>query len=62
MFFFKNPKWSVFLQHLRGETGPSATFADIPDGAKWLMSIGMLLGRLELFTVIVLFTRAFWRN
>ena len=45
-----------------GETGPSATFADIPDGAKWLMSIGMLLGRLELFTVIVLFTRAFWRN
>ena len=45
-----------------GETGPSATFSDIPDGAKWLMSIGMLLGRLELFTVIVLFTRAFWRN
>ena len=45
-----------------GETGPAATFADLHDGAKWLMAIGMLLGRLELFTVIVLFTQAFWRN
>ncbi|MEQ9557856.1 MAG: TrkH family potassium uptake protein [Rhodospirillales bacterium] len=45
-----------------GETGPATTFADLHDGAKWLMAIGMLLGRLELFTVIVLFTRAFWRN
>jgi trk system potassium uptake protein TrkH len=42
--------------------GPSGTFQDLPDGAKWLMSIGMLLGRLELFTVIVLFTRSFWRG
>lgn len=45
-----------------GETGPASTFEKIPDGAKWLMAGGMLLGRLELFTVIVLFTRAFWRN
>ncbi len=45
-----------------GETGPASTFQHLPDSAKWLMSIGMLLGRLELFTVIVLFTRAFWRN
>lgn len=42
-------------------TGPSGTFAPLPDGAKWLLSGGMLLGRLELFTVLVLFTRAFWR-
>lgn len=41
--------------------GPTGTFAEFPDGAKWLMSLGMLLGRLELFTVIVLFTRNFWR-
>ena len=45
-----------------GETGPATTFAQLHDGAKWLMSIGMLLGRLELFTVIILLTRWFWRN
>lgn len=41
--------------------GPSGNFEAFPDAAKWLMSLGMLLGRLELFTVIVLFTRNFWR-
>ncbi len=42
--------------------GPAGTFAPLPDGAKWLLSGGMLLGRLELFTVLVLFTRTFWRS
>ena len=42
--------------------GPSTTFQSLPDSAKWLMSCGMLLGRLELFTVIVLFSRTFWRG
>ena len=42
--------------------GPSGTFQSMPDAAKWLLSAGMLLGRLELFTVIVLFTRSFWRG
>ncbi|MEK9724105.1 MAG: TrkH family potassium uptake protein [Rhodospirillaceae bacterium] len=42
--------------------GPSGTFQPLPDAAKWLLSGGMLLGRLELFTVIVLFTRSFWRG
>lgn len=41
--------------------GPSGTFTSLPDAAKWLMAIGMLLGRLELFTVLVIFTPAFWR-
>jgi trk system potassium uptake protein len=41
--------------------GPSGTFAPLPDAAKWVLSIGMLLGRLELFTVLVLFSPAFWR-
>lgn len=41
--------------------GPSGHFASFPDAAKWLMSLGMLMGRLELFTVIVLFSRNFWR-
>lgn len=40
--------------------GPSGTFATLPDGAKWLLSAGMLLGRLELFTVIVLLIPSFW--
>jgi trk system potassium uptake protein TrkH len=42
--------------------GPAGTYASLPDTAKWMLSFGMLLGRLELFTVLVLFTPAFWRN
>ena len=41
--------------------GPEGNYASLPTAAKWILSIGMLLGRLELFTVMVLFTRAFWR-
>ncbi len=44
------------------EIGPSGTYAALPDIAKWLLSFGMLLGRLELFTVLVLLTPAFWRS
>jgi len=32
------------------------------DAAKWLLIIGMLVGRLELMAVYILFTRRFWRN
>lgn len=42
--------------------GPTGTFAPLPDAAKWLLAAGMLLGRLELLTVLVLFTPAFWRG
>ncbi len=42
--------------------GPAGTYAALPDTAKWLLSFGMLLGRLELFTVLVLFMPAFWRS
>ena len=42
--------------------GPVGNFATIPDGAKWLLAFGMLLGRLELFTVLVLFVPGFWRG
>ncbi len=41
--------------------GPAGTFQPLPDVAKWLLIIGMMLGRLELFTVLVLFSRTFWR-
>jgi trk system potassium uptake protein len=42
--------------------GPAGTFASLPDSAKWLLSAAMLIGRLELFTVLVLFVPAFWRG
>ncbi len=42
--------------------GPSGTYAEISDTAKWLLSFGMLLGRLELLTVLVMFTPAFWQE
>jgi len=42
--------------------GPSGNFASLPDGAKWLLSAAMLLGRLELFTVLILFAPSFWRG
>jgi trk/ktr system potassium uptake protein len=42
--------------------GPAGNFSSLPDGAKWLLSAAMLLGRLELLTVLVLFTPTFWRG
>jgi len=42
--------------------GPTGTFALLPDTAKWLLSIGMLLGRVELLTVLVLILPSFWRG
>jgi len=41
--------------------GPVGSFAPLPDAAKWILSFAMLLGRLELFTVLVLLTPVFWR-
>ncbi len=46
-----------------GDTiGPAGNFASLPDPAKLLLAAGMLLGRLELFTILVLFSPTFWRN
>ncbi|MEE8272407.1 MAG: TrkH family potassium uptake protein [Alphaproteobacteria bacterium] len=42
--------------------GPAGTFDALPDPAMWLLSFAMLLGRLELFTVLVLVIPSFWRN
>ncbi|HEY4545349.1 MAG TPA: TrkH family potassium uptake protein [Pedomonas sp.] len=42
--------------------GPAGNFGPLPDAAKWLLSLGMLLGRLELFTVLILFAPRFWRG
>ncbi len=43
------------------EIGPSGNFANLPDQAKWLLAATMLVGRLELLSVFVLFTAAYWR-
>ena len=45
-----------------GEVGPVDNFSAVPMGAKWVLSFLMLLGRLELFTILVLFTPYFWKS
>jgi trk system potassium uptake protein len=47
---------------LGSTVGPSANFATLPDFSKWILSLGMILGRLELFAILVLFLPSFWRN
>jgi len=42
--------------------GPSGSFSLLPNFSKWVLSIGMILGRLELFAILVLFLPSFWRN
>ncbi len=42
--------------------GPAGNFSSLPDIAKWILSFGMLLGRLEVITVLILFTPAFWKG
>ncbi len=42
--------------------GPAGTFKSLPDAAKWLLVVGMLVGRLEVFTILVIFTPHFWRS
>ncbi len=42
--------------------GPAGNFVPLPDAAKWALSLQMVLGRLELFTVLVLFRPEFWRS
>ena len=42
--------------------GPNGNFSDLPNFSKLSLSLGMLLGRLELFAVLVLFFPSFWRN
>lgn len=45
-----------------GLTGPAYSWNALPDAAKWLSAFLMLVGRLELFTVLILFTRGFWKK
>lgn len=45
-----------------GTCGPAFSWSALPDAAKWLLSFLMLLGRLELFTVLLLFSSDFWKK
>lgn len=45
-----------------GVTGYGGSYDIIPDVGKWVLSLLMLMGRLELFTVLLLFTRTFWKK
>jgi trk system potassium uptake protein TrkH len=42
--------------------GPNGDFSSLPDISKWILTLGMILGRLELFAILVLFLPSFWRN
>ncbi len=43
-----------------GQTGPITNYASIPDTSKWLLSALMLIGRLEIYTILLMFTPDFW--
>ena len=42
--------------------GPNGNFSQLSDFSKWILSFAMLLGRLELFAILVLFIPSFWRK
>jgi trk system potassium uptake protein TrkH len=44
-----------------GKLHPSANFSIVSIEGKWICSLLMILGRLELFTILILFSRSFWR-
>jgi trk system potassium uptake protein TrkH len=45
-----------------GTVGPSSNFSVLSDSQTWICTFAMLIGRLEIFSVLVLFTRTFWRK
>ena len=47
---------------LGSEIGPNSNYSGLPDESKWLLSIGMILGRLEIFALLIIFLPSFWRR
>lgn len=45
-----------------GSVGPASNFAHLTDSTKWILAFFMILGRLEIFTLLVIFTPAFWKR
>ena len=50
------------IQIIKEKLNSAFSWSELPDAAKWLLSFLMLLGRLELFTVLLLFTSDFWKK
>ena len=44
------------------EIGPTMSWSELPAAAKWICSVLMLIGRLEIFSVLVIFTPQFWKE
>ena len=42
--------------------GPNGNFSELTDFSKWILSLGMILGRLELFAILTLFLPSFWKK
>ena len=47
---------------LGGEIGPNSNYSGLPTVSKWLLSAGMILGRLEIFAILIIFLPSFWRK
>ena len=45
-----------------GQVGPTANYAALPEGGKWIMILWMLMGRLEIFGILLLFLPVTWRK
>lgn len=44
-----------------GTVGPAYSYAGVPEAAKWILALIMLLGRLEFFTIMIIFSKSFWK-
>ena len=42
--------------------GPSGNFSQLSNSSKWILSLGMIMGRLEIFAILILFIPSFWRK
>ena len=58
----KNVSFDVKENSITSIIGPNGNFSQLTDFSKWILSISMILGRLELFAVLVLFIPSFWRK
>ena len=45
-----------------GQVGPATNYGSLTDAQTWICSLAMFLGRIELFTFLLLFSRTFWRK
>ena len=58
----KNISFDIQENSLFAIIGPNGDFSSLPDLSKWILTVGMILGRLELFAILVLFLPSFWKN